>query len=399
LVLIMEIGGFRFDRLEFAGSLGDLGTLIPLSVGLVIVNGLSASTVFLWVGLFYLLSGLYYRLPIPVQPLKVVAAIAIAFPDRVTVPVMSAAGILFGAMLLLLAASGVVNLLARFFTKPVIRGIQLGLGLILAGKGLRMILDGRLFFVDGAPNVTLGPWPANLLVGIVGFILALLLLSSRRFPAALVLVVFGIIVGVASGAFSAMAIETGPTLIRLYRPSVADFWTALILLVIPQIPLTIGNAVMGTADTCCSLFGKGPETRRATYRGFAATMGIVNIFGGWFGAMPMCHGAGGLAAHYRFGARTGGSNLMIGGLFVLVALVAGKIAVSLLSAIPQSVLGVLLLYAGLELGRLVRDITEKTDLFVSLLIAVIGLATTNMGIAFAAGMIASALIQKAKVQI
>jgi len=204
---------------------------------------------------------------------------------------------------------------------------------------------------------------------------------------------------VAAGALQGVSMAAGPTPVRLHTPSAADFRTAFVLLVLPQIPLTLGNAVMGTADTCCSLFGRGPETRRATYRAFAATMGLVNAIGGWFGAMPMCHGAGGLAAHYRFGARTGGSNLMIGGLFLLIALVFGKIAVSLLTAIPQAVLGVLLLLAGLELGLLVRDLTEKKDLFVSLLIAVVALATTNMGVAFAAGMAASWLIRAARVEL
>jgi len=390
---------FRFDRMEFAGSLGDLGTLIPLSVALVVVNGLSATTVFLMVGLFYVLSGLYYRLPIPVQPLKVVAAIAIAFPDRVTVPVMAAAGIVFGAVLLVLAATGAVDLLARFFTRPIIRGIQLGLGLILASKGLRMILDADLLLGTLWSKHTVGPFSVNTLLGMAAFIGALLLLSNRRFPAALVLVVAGIGAGMAFGALSGVTMVPGPTPVRFYFPRGGDFWTAIVLLVLPQIPLTLGNAVIGTADTCCSLFGTGPGTRRATYRGFAATMGIANALGGWFGAMPMCHGAGGLAAHYRFGARTGGSNLMIGGIFLLIALLFGKISVSLLTAIPQAVLGVLLLYAGLELGLLVRDVSEKRDLFVSLLIAVVALATSNMGIAFAAGMIVSFVLRRFQVKI
>ena len=116
--------GFKFDRLEFAGSLGDLGTLIPLSVALMVLNDLSVSAVLLMVALFYLGSGLYFRLPVPVQPLKLVSAIAIAFPAKITVPIMAAAGISFGLILLILAATGLIDWLARFFTRPIVRGIQ-----------------------------------------------------------------------------------------------------------------------------------------------------------------------------------------------------------------------------------------------------------------------------------
>ncbi len=127
----MKLGAYRFDRIEFAGSLGDLGTLIPLSIALITVTHLNFTAVFLLVGLFYLATGLYYRLPIPVQPLKVVSAIAIAFPEKISLSVMSAAGLLFGALLIFLACTGIIDRLAKFFTKPIVRGIQLGLALLL----------------------------------------------------------------------------------------------------------------------------------------------------------------------------------------------------------------------------------------------------------------------------
>ena len=121
----LKIGTFRFDRVEFAGSLGDLGTLIPLSVAMIMVTGLSVTPVLLMIGAFYILSGLYYKLPIPVQPLKVVAAIAIAYPEKVSLPIIAASGIIFGLILLFLAFTGLIDWLAKFFTKPIVRGIQL----------------------------------------------------------------------------------------------------------------------------------------------------------------------------------------------------------------------------------------------------------------------------------
>ncbi len=226
-----------------------------------------------------------------------------------------------------------------------------------------------------------------------------MLLSNKRFPAAIVIVLTGIFIGISAGALKGVNLKFGPTPVEIFKPTLDDFVNAVVFLVIPQIPLTLGNAVMGTTDTCFTLFGKGEITRRATYRGFATSMGFINILTGVIAGMPMCHGAGGLAAHYRFGARTGGSNLMIGAIFVLIALAFGKIGITLLSSIPNAILGVLLLFAGLELALLIRDVKEKRDFFVSFMIAGIGLATTNMGIAFFAGIIATKLIRWRDIEI
>lgn len=395
----MKAGPYRFDRVEFAGSLGDLGTLIPLSIALITINGLSFTSVFLMVGLFYCATGLYYKLPIPVQPLKVVSAIAIAFPEKISLPVMSATGLLFGAILILLAFTGLIDRLAKLFTKPIVRGIQLGLGFILIMKGIAFIRRPDLFLQGAGGRVFAGGVSVNLLVGVVAVILVLFLISSRRFPAALVVVAAGIVIGVPFGSFKDIGWDFGPTTMAYIFPKTDDFLTALFLLVIPQIPLTIGNAIIGTTDTARSLFGTGEETARASNRSFSLSMGIANILVGSITSMPMCHGAGGLAAHYRFGARTGGSNILIGVLFVLIALAFGRIGVSLLTSIPNAVLGVLLLFAGLELALLVMDVKERRDFFITFLIAGIGLATTNMSIAFASGIAVSWLLKWGRIEI
>ncbi len=395
----MQLGAYRFDRVEFAGSLGDLGTLIPLSIALITVTHLNFTAVFLLAGLFYLATGLYYRLPIPVQPLKVVSAIAIAFPEKISLSVMSAAGLLFGALLIFLAFTGIIDKLAKFFTKPIVRGIQLGLGFILVMKGISFIREPELFLHEsGEAHLVVGV-PVNLLIGIAAVILVLFLLSSRRFPAALVVVTAGIAVGIPFGSFQGMEWGFGPMPVEFFYPDSNDFFTALFLLVIPQIPLTIGNAVIGTTDTARNLFGTGKETTRVSNRNFSLSMGLANMVVGFVGAMPMCHGAGGLAAHYRFGARTGGSNIMIGLVFIMIALLFGRTGVPLLASIPNAILGVLLLFAGLELALLVRDVREREDLFIAFLIAGIGLATTNMSIAFASGIIVSQLLKWGNIKI
>jgi SulP family sulfate permease len=169
----MQIKDYKFDRVEFAGSLGDLGTLIPLCVPLILIADMSVTSVFLMVGLFYILSGLYFKLPMPVQPLKVVAAIAIAYPMKVTLPVLSAAGITFGLIMLCLTLTGLIDRLAILFTKQIVRGIQLGLGFILINKGLNFIISPELFVQAGEKSVIFKDVPINLIIGIIAVIVTL----------------------------------------------------------------------------------------------------------------------------------------------------------------------------------------------------------------------------------
>lgn len=387
----------RFSRLELSGAFGDLGTMLPIVLGMILINGLSPSTVFLTFGLFYLFAGLYYRLPIPVQPLKAVGAIAIAYPGEITEPVIGAAGVIFGAILLVLAHTGMVDRIAKLFSPAVVRGIQLTLGLIFLRKGIELIVHKNLF-MSGAPGYLTG-LPLNLFIGIGVFVMVLILLNNARYPAALAALVVGIVLGLVLGGFNGQHLALGPTPIRLIQPTLAEAWTALIMLVLPQIPLTIGNACVGTADTCATLFGDNPQLSRAKAGKFAWSMGLINFPAGFFGAIPMCHGTGGLAAHYRFGARTGGAPVMIGLVFILFALVLGEFGFSLLAVIPQSVLGVLLVFAGLELCPLLRSLKTNEEYFVALLIAGIALVVPNMAWAFGIGIGMDLLIRRLQIKV
>ncbi len=387
----------RFDRVELAGAFGDLGTLLPIVVGMILINKLSPSTVFLSFGLFYLVTGFYYRLPVPVQPLKAVGAIAIAYPAVITESVIGASGILFGALLLLFALTGIVDTLAKLFTQPVVRGIQLSLGLVFLKKGIELIVSPQIFLNGVAGRFA--EYHVNLIIGIVVFVLVLGLLDNKRFPAALVALAAGVLSGFALGGFSAGALSIGPTPMKVGLPSLQEFWTAFIMLILPQIPLTIGNACVGTADTCSTLFPKSPLLSKSTAGKFALTMGIANFPAGFFGAVPMCHGTGGLAAHYRFGARTGGAPVMIGAILVVMALAFGEAGFALLAMIPNSVLGVLLVFAGLELCPLVRSLKTNEEYFVALTITGIALAVPNMAWAFGIGIAVDFFIRKLRIKI
>ncbi len=365
-----------FNRNELAGSLGDLGTLLPLTIALVLINSVPLATTLLAIGGFYLVTGFYYHLPIPVQPLKVVAAVAIA--SQLPVETIAASGLILGVILLLLAVTGAIDYVAMIFTRPIVRGIQLGLGMILMIQGVEFIAAPELVLNGHA----MAPW-LNPLVGLIGAFIVMIFLENRRFPAAILLLVFGLVISLVLVGRPDFSVSGGG--LQFIPPDFAHYSSAFFLLVLPQLPLTIGNAIISTRDVAITKFGE-EKTERVTLKALLTSMGVTGLITGMIGAMPLCHGAGGLAAHYRFGARTGGSNMLIGGFFVALALLFGDQALQILTMIPKGVLGVLLFFAGLELARLIVDTKEKTQLLLALSVAGVSVATSNMGIGVLVGL-------------
>ena len=382
----------RFGLSEFGGALGDLGTLLPLAAALITVNGMEATGVFLTVGLAYIVAGLYFRLPIPVQPLKAVAAIAIA--TGLSGGVVSAAGPILGIVLLALAASGLAPALGRLFARPVVRGIQLGLGLLLIQTGLLLAARPQLVPAGGESVVKLGEvaLPLGLPVAaLVGFVL-----SRRsgigRVPSTLAALGLGVVVSLFGGAFDGLSsLRLGVVLPALALPTTHDLGIAAVLLVVPQIPLTLANSVVATKRTAEDHFGL--DAKRVTYRSLLTSMGLLNLLAGLIGGLPVCHGSGGLTAHYRFGARTGGSSLMIGGLLIALAVFVDGNVVPLLALIPYPVLGALLVFTGVQHGLLARDVRGVQEVAVAGAVAVVGFATGNLALGFGLGLALEAVLR------
>lgn len=395
---------YRFDRMELAGSLGDLGTLLPLAIAMVMVNGLDPVGLFVSVGVLYILGGIYYNVPIAVQPMKVVAAYSIA--TAATQPQIMASGLLLAAMLLFLGVTGLVDTVSRFIPKAVVRGVQLSTGALLMGKGAGFIAGSSPFQKGeglAEPYLiiqSLGPVPVGGLIGVVLGVACLLLLNNKRFPAALVVVVAGAASGLALGALGGLSnITPGlylPAILPFGIPGGIDFTWALLALALPQIPMTLGNAVIANRDLSFEYFGD--ESRKVTDRALCISMGLANVLAALLGGMPLCHGAGGLAAHYRFGARTGGSNLIIGGLFLLLALCCGSGIVYVLRVMPLAALGVLLIFAGVQLGLTILDIRAREELFVTLCMVGITLGT-NLAWAFGAGLFLAFVLRRGNVSV
>ena len=395
---------FKFDRMELAGSLGDLGTLLPIAIAMVLFNGLSALGLFLSIGVFYIISGMYFGITVPVQPMKVIGAYAIATamsPNQIL-----ASSLLMGVFLLIVGLTGAIDVIRKFTPKSVIRGVQLSTGALLISGGVAfMIGTSKYQALQQAvePHLSIqsiGAIPISLIIGGVAAIATLLLLDNKKFPAGLIVVAGGLATGLALGArfdFSSGGFGFNlPRWLPFGFPEKADFTFALFALVLPQLPMTMGNAVLAYTDLSKEYFGS--QSAKLTNRKACVSMALANFLSFGLGGMPLCHGAGGLAAHYRFGARTAGSNVMIGALFLALAVLLGEDIVGLFNLLPMSILGALLVFAGSQLTLTVMDLDQRKDYFVATLILGITLAS-NLAAGFIAGMVVAQLLKWDKLSV
>jgi predicted benzoate:H+ symporter BenE len=360
----------RFDRMEWAGAFGDLGTLIPFVLAYVSVMKLDPLGVLLGFGVCMVLSGFWYRTPFPVQPMKALGAAATtqaAQTATITPLAVYGAGLVTGIIWLVLGLTGATRWVTHFVSRPVVVGIVLGLGLG--------------FMLEGIKFMALG-W---LLSAAVLFV-ALLLLSSRRVPAMFALLIGG----------AAFAVIRNPSLLDALRnvklearlPSFAladitwsDFVIGLVFLAIPQVPLTLGNARIAIVEENNRLFPQRPVTARSV----SISTGLMNLFSAGIGGVPMCHGAGGMAGHVRFGAQTGGAVIILGTLLIVLGLFFSGSVEIIFAVIPQEILGVILFLTGAQLALGSCDFSEdKGERFATIVTA--GLSMWNIGLAFVVGL-------------
>lgn len=342
---------FRFDRNELAGAFGDIGTDLPLIVGMVMAAGLDAASVLVMYGLMQYMTAVRYGMPMAVQPLKAMAVIVIT--QQIAGPVLFGAALAIGVVMLVLTATGALGWLARTVPKCVVRGLQLGLGLQLVILAL-----GK--YVGSEGRVGLG-------LALLALAVAVVLYGNRRFPAALPIIALGIAYAF---TFNLDASELtrgfGFTLPMLVAPSARDVWTGFIVLALPQIPLSLGNSLLATRQTAQDLF---PE-KQVTIKQLGYTYSLMNLVNPWFGGIPTCHGSGGLMGHYAFGARTGGSIIIYGSLFLTMGLFFSDVFSRVVQVFPLPVLGVLLAFEGAALMSLARDIIPvRRDLAITVGVA------------------------------
>ncbi|CAN5321766.1 putative sulfate/molybdate transporter [soil metagenome] len=341
----------RFDRNELAGAFGDIGTDLPLITGMIIAAGLDAAGVLILFGAMQWLTAVRYGIPMPVQPLKAMAVIVIT--QQIAAPVLYAAGLAIGATMLLLNVTGALSWLARVIPKAVVRGLQLGLGLQLALLAIRAYIPAA-----GGPG---------LILAATALLSTLLLLGNRRFPPALLVIAMGVAYAFAYDVdASQLAAGVGFHLPTVHVPTGETVVTGFMLLALPQIPLSLGNSLLATRQVAADLF---PE-RSVSVRQLGFTYSVMNLVSPWLGGVPVCHGSGGLAGHYTFGARTGGSLVIYGGLYLIAGLFFAGTFALLVRVFPLPILGVLLLVEAVALMLLVRDqFAARADLAVAVITA------------------------------
>jgi hypothetical protein len=360
----------RFTIGEISGSLGDLGTLIPITLGMGKLGLINIGTTFFWGGLFNIIGGIFWDKPIPVQPMKTIGSSALS--GSLTTPgSVSVAGFLTGTVVSVLGYFKVIQKIA-----DIIPGVLIGI--IQAGTGLRFSLSGVNMLK------ALKEWLGydGYLLSIISALIVCLNFSNYKYskyiPSALILFVIGLVIS---------SVQTSMTSYKFFNPffitymSAEDWKNGFIKGAIPQIPLTILNSVIGIVDLSNSLF----ENNKMSIKEASLSLGFINILGCPFGAMPSCHGAGGLSGQYKFGARNGLSVIIIGTLKIVISLLFGNILLDLISNFPSSILGIMLLICGADLTvqGLKRVKSNHTIFVLGLSIALV----FELWIAFLAGVI------------
>lgn len=353
----------KFNNLsgELSGSIGDLGTFLPYAIGVITIGGFDATGVLFMFGLMYIVTGWYYQIPVPVQPMKVMGAAVLV--HHLSAGEVAAAGLLMGLTLLFLAVSGLVEKLAQITPQSVTAGIQVGLGISLAMLGITFIQD-------------------DLVLGLTMVIVMFFLFRFPKLPTAIIAVV--------GGTLLAFLIHPGLTLPHLSAgfhlphfmlPQWKDFSRGFTMAYLPQLPLTLTNSVLVTATLAHELFPH--QSKRVNEKNLCISLGIGNLIAMPLGGFAMCHGSGGLAAHYRFGARTGLSVIIIGIFLLVTAVILGPSGVDLLGVIPRAVLGGLLFFSGIDLIKS-GEYGEGQAKYPFIITVIISVAV-NPAIAFIAG--------------
>lgn len=375
--------GNRYDRMEWAGAFGDLGTLIPFIVAYISLLKMDPYGVLLAFGIAKIVSGLYYKTPFPIQPMKAIGAVATtqaAQTITITPNAVYGAGIVTGVIWLLLGLTGAAKKVADIVSRPVAVGIVMGLGFSFMLEGVKMMAN-------------------NWLLGGAALLGTMLLLSNRAVPVMFLLLIFGAIVAVLQDSallaeLAAISAEFRLPSFTLGSMTMQEFVVGAVFLALPQIPLTLGNAVLAITEENNRLFPDRPVTEKKV----AISTGIMNLLGPVIGGVPMCHGAGGMAGHVRFGARTGGSLVILGVLILGIALLFSSSVETIFRIFPAPVLGVILFLTGAQLALGSCDFGKnKNDRFVTLITA--ACAIWNIGLAFVVGVVTYHLLKRSWVKL
>lgn len=366
----IEKGYRKFSLREFGGAFGDWGTLIPFIIGFVLIVGFNPAGIFLCLGITNIILGIKYNLPLPVQPQKTIATVALS--QKWTPSMVISTGFGTGIIWTVLGFSKKLNKIVERVPTTAVRGIQLGLGLILGWAAI-------LLFID------------NIILGIIAVAIILVLIKNKIIPSAIILMFMGFFIIFYTGAVIVSDVIFQLPNFTFYIPNWQDLIIGMLLAGIAQLFLTLTNVMIATVSLAKDLF---PEKEGAIdANSLAFNMGAMNLINPFIGGIPLCHGSGGLAAQYAFGARTGGSMIFEGILEIILGLFFSHALFLLFTTFPKAILGAMLLYTAFLLGRIAfKEFNLKTIPII--IISAVLCFVVNITVGFIVGLVLYLIFKK-----
>ena len=262
--------------------------------------------------------------------------------------------------MLTLTLTGLVSWLNRVIPKTVVRGIQLGLGLQLCLLSVKDYIP--------ADKTT------GYIFAFIAFIIGLILIGNRKYPPAIFILLLGVIYMFFFHFNIIPDLRFSVPRIIIPHLTWQSIISGLIILAIPQIPLSLGNSIFATHQIAHDLF---PE-KKVTVKKIALTYSFMNLISPLLGGIPVCHGSGGIAGHYTFGGRTGGSTLIYGLFYLILGLLFRGNSVETLMIFPKPILGIILLFEGFAMILLVKDIIVDRSMFlIAIIVAICAVGLPN----------------------
>jgi len=343
-----------FNRRELSGAFGDIGTDLPLIIAMILAANLYIPGALIMFGLMQVLTGWIYRMPMPAQPLKAMATLVIA--QQIGGNILLGAGLAIGIVMLILSVTGLLDKLASWIPKVVVRGLQLGLGISLCSLAFKNYISSDSIY--------------GYVLAAVSFVIILLFIDNKKYPASLLVIGLGVVYAFVFKIDAADIPESMGLNIPMFGiPSIEDITKGFLLLALPQIPLSLGNSIIATRQVAKDLFPDKPEL---TIKKIGVTYSAMNLINPFFGGIPTCHGSGGMVGHYTFGGRTGGSVIIYGSLYIILGLFFANGFHNLVQAFPLPVLGVILIVEGISLSSLIKDVVnDRKGFVIALMVGVI----------------------------
>lgn len=371
----------RLSISEISGAFGDLGTLIPITIDMTKKGVLQPCVSFFWGGIANIVAGLYWDMPMPVQPMKTIATVVSS--KLITTPGgVAAAGLLTGGCAFVLGLFDVISKINKYVPKSCIAIVQCVTGIGLAQNGYKLI-DG-LNTWSGVDSYTTAMLCSVLIL--LNFINTPWYSVNRivhRIPSALLLFVIGICISISVSSFN-WAFVNPFTLVSI---TTEDWKTGFLEGAVAQIPLTLLNSVIAICDLSNSLFDTEIQAgikKEMTTKSTTVSLGLVNV-ACVFGGIPTCHGSGGMAGQYKFGGRSGLSVVFLGIVKLAIGLLGASVFNTIALNFPNSVLGLLLFVCGAELTKYGFKYVNSEGFIVAAGVA-IGLAS-KIWIGFIAGIV------------